>query len=169
MISFSNTLDTQLKKIDKDEIYMRKALQQALYAFQEDEVPIGAVIVHKDKVIAQAYNQVERLGDPTAHAEIIAVIQAASFLKSKWLTDCIIYVTVEPCSMCAGALILSRINKVVFGVSDPKSGAMGSKVDINDLRLNHKIRIRRGVLEIECGRLLRDFFKIKRKIQKEYN
>lgn len=159
----------QSKKVDRDKIYMKKALQQAEYAFREDEVPVGAVIVYKDKVIAQAYNQVERLSDPTAHAEVIAITQAASFLKSKWLIESTIYVTVEPCSMCAGALILSRINRVVLGVSDPKSGALGSKIDINALRLNHKMKIKKGVLEAECSFLLQEFFRVKRRIQKEYN
>lgn len=159
----------QLREVDREKNYMKKALQQAEYAFREDEVPIGAVIVYKDKVIAQAYNQVERLGDPTAHAEIIAITQATSFLKSKWLIDTTMYVTVEPCSMCAGALILSRINRVVLGVSDPKSGALGSKIDINALKLNHKMKIKKGVLETECSFLLQEFFKVKRRRQKEDN
>ncbi|MBU0878492.1 MAG: tRNA adenosine(34) deaminase TadA [Candidatus Omnitrophica bacterium] len=151
----------------KDEIYMRKALNEALYAFDEDEVPVGAVIVYKDKIIAKAHNQVERLCDPTAHAEIVAITSAASFLKSKWLKDCALYVTVEPCTMCAGALILSRIDKIIFGASDPKTGAFGSKVDVNALRLNHKIKVKSGVLERECGQILKDFFKKKRKYNKK--
>lgn len=142
---------------------MQKALLEASYAFREEEVPVGAVIVYKGKIIAKAHNQVEKLKDPTAHAEIIAITQAASFLKSKWLLDCIFYVTVEPCSMCAGALLLSRIKEVVFGASDLKTGAFGSKVDINKLRLNHKIRVRKGILEAECSQILKDFFKKKRK------
>lgn len=151
----------------KDEIYMRKALNEALYAFDEDEVPVGAVIVYKDKIIAKAHNQVERLCDPTAHAEIVAITSAASFLKSKWLKDCALYVTVEPCTMCAGALILSRIDKIIFGASDPKTGAFGSKVDVNVLKLNHKIKVKSGVLERECGQILKDFFKKKRKYNKK--
>lgn len=147
----------------KDERYMEKALEQAQYAIQDDEVPVGAVIVYKDRVIAKSYNQVERLKDPTAHAEMIAITQAVSFLKSKWLKNCSLYVTIEPCSMCAGALILSRIRKVVFGASDPKTGALGSKLDINSFGLNHKIKVKSGVLEKECAAILQEFFRSKRK------
>jgi tRNA(adenine34) deaminase len=146
----------------KDETYMAKALQQAEVADEEDEVPVGAVVVYKDKVIAKAHNQIERLRDPTAHAEMIALTQAAAYLKSKWLKGCRLYVTIEPCAMCAGALILSRIDKVVFGAADPKTGAFGSKVDINALKLNHKIRVKRGVLEKDCAGILQKFFKAKR-------
>ncbi|UCD15115.1 MAG: nucleoside deaminase [Candidatus Omnitrophota bacterium] len=149
--------------LKKDETYMRKALQEAGYAFGEDEVPVGAVIVYNDKVIARAHNQVERLCDPTAHAEIIAITQAATFLKSKWLHNCTIYVTIEPCCMCAGALILSRIKRVVFAASDPKTGAFGAKVDLNTLRLNHKVKIKRGVLRKESAQILKEFFLSKRK------
>lgn len=145
-----------------EKIYMQKALQQARYAFQKDEVPIGAVIIYKDKMIAKAYNQVQTLKDPTAHAEMIAITQAASFLKEKWLKGCSLYVTVEPCSMCAGALVLSRIDKVIFGASDPKTGAFGSRFDINALKLNHKVKIKKGVLQEDCAELMRDFFKKKR-------
>ena len=141
---------------------MGKALQQALYAFDADEIPVGAVIVHNNRIIAKAYNQVELLKDPTAHAEMIAITQAASYLGSKWLEKCTLYVTIEPCSMCAGALVLSRIERVVFGAKDPKTGAFGSKLDINSLRLNHKLKIKSGVLETECGQLLSEFFKVKR-------
>jgi len=142
---------------------MRKALQQAEQALGEDEVPIGAVIVYKKKIIAQAHNQIECLNDPTAHAEMIAITQAASFLKSKWLKGCSLYVTIEPCSMCAGALVLSRIERVVFGADDPKTGAFGSKMDINSLKLNHKIKVKRGILEKDCAQILKAFFKERRK------
>jgi tRNA(adenine34) deaminase len=144
------------------QLYMRKALEQARYALEEDEVPVGAAVVYKDKVIARAHNQVERLHDPTAHAEMIAITQAADFLKSKWLFGCTLYITVEPCSMCAGALILSRIDRIIFGASDPKTGAFGSKINVNTLRLNHRIKIKKGILERECSQLLKDFFKEKR-------
>jgi len=147
----------------QNEFYMRRALLQAGYALDDDEVPVGAVIVHKEKVIAQAYNQIERLKDPTAHAEMIAITQAASFLKSKWLKDCVLYVTIEPCSMCAGALVLSRIERVVFGALDPKTGAFGSKLDINSLGLNHKIKVKKGVLKEDCSAILQQFFQNKRK------
>lgn len=142
---------------------MMKALQQAEQALGEDEVPVGSVIVYKKKIIAQAHNQIECLNDPTAHAEMIAITQAASFLKSKWLKGCSLYVTIEPCSMCAGALVLSRIDKVIFGATDPKTGAFGSKMDINTLKLNHKIKVKRGVLERDCAQILKAFFKGKRK------
>ena len=148
---------------------MSKALRQAEYAYNKDEVPVGAVIVYKDKVIAQAYNQVELLKDPTAHAEMIAITQASSFLKSKWLEGCSLYVTIEPCSMCAGALVLSRIDKVFFGATDPKTGAFGSKININSLKLNHKLKVKSGLLEKECSSILQSFFKKKRKKSVLYN
>ena len=142
---------------------MTKALGQAEIAYAKDEVPVGAVIVYKDKIIAKAHNQIECLNDPTAHAEMIAITQAASYLKSKWLKGCKLYVTIEPCSMCAGALVLSRIDKVIFGAADPKTGAFGSKIDINTLKLNHKIKVKRKVLEKDCAKILQTFFKAKRK------
>jgi tRNA(adenine34) deaminase len=142
---------------------MQRALVEAECALSEDEVPVGAIIVHEGKIITRAHNQVERLKDPTAHAEILALTQAASALGSKWLKGCTLYVTVEPCIMCAGALLLSRIDQVVFGVSDPKTGAFGSKVNINALGLNHRIKVKKGVLEDESRQLLKSFFKGKRK------
>ena len=142
---------------------MGKALQQAEIAYREDEVPVGAIIVYQDKIIAKAHNQIECLKDPTAHAEMIAITQAASYLKSKWLKGCKLYVTIEPCLMCAGALVLSRIEKVIFGADDPKTGAFGSKIDVNTLGLNHKIKIKRKVLEAESAQVLQMFFKNKRK------
>ena len=149
--------------MNKNEKFMRLALQQADYAFREDEVPVGAVIVYQDKIIAKSYNRIEKLKDPTAHAEMLAVTAAASYLKSKWLKKCSIYVTIEPCSMCAGALVLARIDKVFFGACDPKTGAFGSKLDINTLKLNHKIKVKKGILEKECSQILKEFFKNKRK------
>jgi len=147
-----------------DQIYMREALKQAKKAYAQDEVPVGAVIVFEDKVIAKAYNQVEILKDPTAHAEMIAITQAASASDCKWLHGCTMYVTVEPCSMCAGALVLSRIQKVVFGAEDKKTGACGSVLNIaENNQLNHKIDIENGVLSGECGDLMSNFFKQKRR------
>jgi len=143
-------------------LYMQKALIEARCAFKEDEVPVGAVIIHKGKIIAKAHNQVERLKDPTAHAEILAITQGAAALQSRWLNGCTLYVTVEPCLMCAGALILSRIERIVFGVSDSKTGAFGSKVNINNLGLNHRIKVKKGILEEESRQLLKSFFKAKR-------
>jgi tRNA(adenine34) deaminase len=149
----------------QQKFYMETAIKQAERALEEDEVPVGAVIVYKNQIIAKAYNQVERLKDPTAHAEMIAITQAANFLGSKWIQDATLYVTVEPCSMCAGALVLSRITDVVFGTDDPKTGAFGSKIDINKLGLNHKIRVKKGLLKEECAALLKGFFQGKRQRQ----
>jgi len=146
-----------------DELFMALAIQQAQLAAKKDEVPVGAVIVHKGKIIARAHNQVEMLKDPTAHAEMIAITAAANYLKTKWLSECSIYVTIEPCSMCAGALVLSRINEIVYGADDPKTGACGSVVNIiNNKQLNHQIDIRKGVLVDPCAMILSDFFQKKR-------
>ncbi|MCK9614800.1 MAG: tRNA adenosine(34) deaminase TadA [Candidatus Omnitrophica bacterium] len=147
----------------QQKFYMEKALRQAQCALEEDEVPVGAIIVYKNQIIAKAYNQVERLKDPTAHAEMIAITQATNFLGSKWINDCTLYVTVEPCSMCAGALVLSRIANVVFGADDPKTGAFGSKININNLGLNHRIKVKKGLLKEECVAFLKEFFRNKRK------
>ena len=148
---------------EMDENFMRRALVQAAAAFEADEVPVGAVIVHGGRIIAQAHNQVEILKDPTAHAEILAITQAAAFLQSKWLEGATLYVTIEPCSMCAGALVLSRIERVVFGAHDLKTGAFGSKIDINRLQLNHKIKVNPGILKDDCSDIVSRFFKAKRK------
>ncbi|PIQ88953.1 MAG: tRNA-specific adenosine deaminase [Candidatus Omnitrophica bacterium CG11_big_fil_rev_8_21_14_0_20_42_13] len=147
-----------------DDIYMSEAFKQAERAFAEDEVPVGAVIVHQRRIIARAYNQVEKLKDPTAHAEMIAITQAASLLGGKWLVGASIYVTIEPCSMCAGALVLARVKEIVYGADDLKTGACGSVMNIAGTnKLNHKIRVKNGVLGKECGFLLTEFFKKKRK------
>jgi len=141
---------------------MAEALRQAKKAADKDEVPVGAVIVHKNAVIARAYNQVEMLRDPTAHAEMIALTQAAAHLENKWLLDCTIYVTIEPCSMCSGALVLARISRIVYGAADPKTGACGSVWHCNNKQLNHQISVTKGVCAEECGLLLSEFFKKKR-------
>ena len=146
---------------------MREALKEAQKAFEEDEVPVGAVIVSDGKIIALGHNQVEGLRDPTAHAEIIAITSAANYLRTKWLNDSSLYVTIEPCSMCAGALVLARIKNLYFGASDPKTDACGSVVNIaNHKKLNHRVKITKGILKAECGSLLKDFFKKKRKKSK---
>ena len=143
---------------------MSEALKEAQKAFEEDEVPIGAVIVHDSKIIARGHNQIERLKDPTAHAEIIAITSATNYLGTKWLNEASLYVTIEPCSMCAGAMVLARIKNLYFGANDPKTGACGSVIDIaNHKKLNHRIKVSRGILEAECSSLLKDFFKKKRK------
>lgn len=150
-----------------DNMYMKEAIRQAAMASENDEVPVGAVIVHQNKIIAKAHNQIELLKDPTAHAEMIAITQATNFLQSKWLQECTLYVTIEPCSMCAGALILSRIDRVVFGAHDEKTGACGSIINIaQHSKLNHMINISHGILQDECGALMSDFFRNKRKKKK---
>ena len=147
-----------------DHVLMQEALKLAREAAQKDEVPVGAVIAHHNKIIARAHNQVEMLKDPTAHAEMLAITQATNYLSSKWLQECTIYVTIEPCSMCTGALILARIKKICFGACDPKTGACGSVVDLaQHKQLNHKIEIQKDIMADECGDLLSQFFQKKRK------
>ncbi len=147
-----------------DEIYMKEAYRQAVAAAEKDEVPVGAVIVFQNRIIAKAHNQIELLKDPTAHAEMIAITQATNFLQMKWLQGCTLYVTIEPCSMCSGALILSRIDRVVFAAHDAKTGACGSVVNIiQHPKLNHQINVAHGILKDECGALMSDFFRKKRK------
>ena len=142
---------------------MQEALNEAGKAFAEDEVPVGAVIVYKGKIIARGHNQVERLKDPTAHAEMLTLTSATNYLGNKWLSEASIYVTIEPCSMCVGALVLARIRNLYFGAKDPKTGACGSIVNIaNHKKLNHRIKVTKGILEKECSFLLREFFKNKR-------
>ncbi len=147
-----------------DEDYMQLALKEAMKAADADEVPVGAVIVHEDRVIARAHNQKELLCDPTAHAEMIAITQAAAALESRYLTDCTLYCTLEPCSMCAGAMVLARIKRLVFGAFDPKAGAAGSVLTVvGEKRLNHRPEVLGGVLEGDCSELLKYFFLQKRK------
>jgi len=142
---------------------MQEALKEAGKAFAEDEVPVGAVIVLKGKIISRGYNQIERLKDPTAHAEMLALTSATNYLGNKWLSGCSIYVTIEPCSMCAGALVLSRIKNLYFGAKDPKTGACGSIINIvKHKKLNHRIKVKSGILKEECGSLLSEFFSRKR-------
>ena len=142
---------------------MQMALAEAQAAFEEDEAPIGAVIAHRRQVIARAHNQREQLRDPTAHAEMIAITQAAAARGDWRLKDVILYVTKEPCSMCAGAIVLARISTVVFGVADPQRGGAVSVFNIlNHPQLNHRCDVVSGILEEECRALLQDFFRPKR-------
>ena len=152
-----------MSKLDK--LYMLEALKEASKAFEADEVPVGAVIVYKGRIIARAHNQIKLLKDPTAHAEMIAITQAAAHLKNERLLDTTLYVTIEPCAMCAGALVLARVKKVCFGAPDPRTGAFGSVLDINKKKLNHNILVSKGILEEDCALLIREFFKKKRKIR----
>jgi tRNA(adenine34) deaminase len=142
-----------------DEKWMKQALIEAKLALKKQEVPIGAVVVHEDKIIGRGHNQVESLNDPTAHAEIIAIGAAATYLNSWRLSEASLYVTLEPCAMCAGALVLSRTKRLVYGTKDPKAGACGSLFNIvQDPRLNHQIEVITGVLETESNKLLQAFF-----------
>ena len=145
-----------------DAVRMRSAIRQAVRAAAEDEPPIGAVIVHEGKIIGRGRNRRERFQDVTRHAEIEAIRQASRRLDSWRLTDCDLYVTLEPCVMCAGAIVQARIRTVVFGAYDPKAGAAGSVIDVFSLRLNHQVEVRGGVLETECALLLKDYFKNRR-------
>jgi tRNA(adenine34) deaminase len=145
------------------ERWMEFALKEARTAFSKNEVPVGAVVVHGGAVIGKGFNQIEMMNDPTAHAEMIALTAAASSLESKWLKGCTLYVTLEPCPMCAGAIVLSRIPSVVFGCYDPKMGACGTLYSItDDDRLNHRVHTIGGVLDAQCGELLKEFFRKKR-------
>ena len=142
---------------------MRLALQQAQQAQAEDEVPVGAIILNQDRIIAAAYNQREQLHDPTAHAEMIAITQAAEAIGDWRLEHCTMYVTLEPCPMCAGAIIQSRIPRIVYGATDPKAGAVTSLYNLlTDTRLNHTVQVTGGVLAEDCGRILTNFFRSKR-------
>lgn len=146
------------------ERYMSQALREAEKAYREGEVPVGAVIVYKDAIIARAHNQTAALNDPTAHAEIIAIGAAANHLGRWRLNGCSLYVTLEPCPMCAGAIVLSRIDRVVFGPYDPKMGACSTLYNIvQDERLNHRVEVIAGVLDDDSRFLLREFFENKRK------
>lgn len=142
-----------------DEFFMKEALRCAKVSLESKDVPIGAVVVYKKDIIAYGYNQVELLKDPTAHAEMIAITSATEFFKNKWLIDCDVYITLEPCIMCVGALILARVRKVVFGAYDTQNGFLTSKADINRFHFNHKIKYTGGVLSDECSILIKDFFK----------
>jgi tRNA(adenine34) deaminase len=149
--------------------HMALALDEALAAAREDEVPVGAVIITPDRgVIASAHNQREQLRDPTAHAEMIAITQAAASLQSWRLENCILYVTLEPCPMCAGAIVQARIPMVVFGCTDPKAGACETLFQIvSDPRLNHRARVLGGVLADRCAAVLGEFFAAKRALGKK--
>jgi len=146
------------------ERWMREAIREAKKAEAIEEVPIGCVIVHNGLVIGRGHNQTEQFQDPTAHAEMVAITAAANALGSRRLLDCTLYVTLEPCAMCAGAIVLARIPTVVYGTTDPKAGAADTLYSLlTDSRLNHTCSIVRGVLSPECGAILSDFFSNLRK------
>lgn len=147
-----------------DIFFMGEAVKLAHRAAQEDEVPVGCVIVREGRIIARAHNQVETLRDPTAHAEMIAITQAAEALGNQRLTGTTLYVTCEPCAMCAGAMLLARVERVVYAAPEPKTGCAGSLVDLlRDGRFNHRCEVSSGILAQEAAELLREFFEEKRK------
>ncbi|MCA9062991.1 MAG: tRNA adenosine(34) deaminase TadA [Planctomycetaceae bacterium] len=148
--------------------WMRRALDQAVLAFDHEEVPVGAVIVYQNRVIAEAFNQRETLKDPTAHAEMIAITQAADAMESWRLLDCTLYVTLEPCPMCAGAIVQARIPRVVYGTPDPKGGACDTLFQItSDIRLNHQAAVLGGVMQEDCRAILQEFFRQQRAMGKK--
>jgi tRNA(adenine34) deaminase len=149
--------------LTSDEHFMREALRQARRAEATDEVPVGAVVAHEGRIIARAHNQVETLKDATAHAEILAITQASQALGDWRLEGCTLYVTKEPCAMCAGAIVLARLTRLVFGAIDPKAGGAGSRFNIvAHPSLNHRVETKPGVLEEDCAALLKRFFAAKR-------
>lgn len=153
----------QASQAEIDQRWMQAAIDLAMQAAAADEVPVGAVVVHRQRVIGAAYNQREQLRDPTAHAEMIAITQASAARADWRLEGCTLYVTLEPCPMCAGAILQSRIARVVYGTTDPKAGAVDSLYRLlDDQRLNHRCDVTSGVLAKPCGQLLTDFFKAKR-------
>jgi len=152
-------IDSSPLDFDQHQHWMQQALDQAIRAYDQGEVPIGAVIVHDGQIIGEGYNLRESLQDPTAHAEMIAITQAAGALKSWRLLDCTLYATLEPCPMCAGAIVQSRIPRVIYGTADPKGGACHTLYQItDDARLNHRCAVLGGVLMADCRDLLQRFF-----------
>ena len=149
--------------MDDHEVFMREALHLAEYAAKLDEVPVGAVVVYRGKIIAKGYNLRERKHSPLAHAEVVAISKAARRLGGWRLSGCTLYVTLEPCPMCAGAIVNARIDEVVFGAYDPKAGGLGSVYDLAEGKLNHTPRVTGGVMEAACAALLKQYFSNKRK------
>lgn len=151
-----------------DEQMMRAAIREAEAALDAGDVPVGAVVAHEGQIIGRGHNQREKLQDPTAHAEMIALTAAAAAMGSWRLTGCTLYVTLEPCTMCAGAIVLARIDRLVFGADDPKAGACGSLYNlVADERLNHRVPVDRGILADACSDLLRSFFTRQRAMGKK--
>jgi len=156
-----------MKESTNVEFFMKEALKQARIAFDQDEVPIGAVAVFKNQIIGRGYNRTEKLQDATAHAEIIAITAAANALGTWRLNDVTVYSTVEPCIMCAGALVLARVKKIVFGARDEKFGGCGSVLNvIHEKKLNHQIEVTEGILKNESAALMKSFFEKRRKKKK---
>ncbi|MBN1633141.1 MAG: nucleoside deaminase [Ignavibacteria bacterium] len=148
---------------DSHKLWMNFALKESVIAYDNGEVPVGCVIIYNNKLIAKTHNQVEKLKDPTAHAEILAITSAANYLGKKFLENCLMYVTLEPCSMCSGAIVHARISHLYFGCYDIKAGACGSVMNIPESdKLNHKVKVFGGIMDAECSQLLKEFFLKKR-------
>src|SRR5213082_3435817 len=159
---------TFYENCESDESFMRAALRLAAKAYEADEVPVGAVVVGAGKIVGRAYNQVELLKDATAHAEMLALTQAEAAVGDWRLTDCDLYVTKEPCAMCAGAMVHTRIRRVIFGCADPRAGAAGSVMNLLQLPgFNHRCEIASGVLQNDCAAILQNFFRQRRGEQTE--
>lgn len=151
-----------------DEYYMKEALKAAQDAYDTGEVPIGAVIVHNGEIIGRGFNRRNTEGNPLCHAEIIAINEAAHFMGDWRIEECTMYVTVEPCPMCAGAIVQARIPRVVYGAKNPKAGCAGSVLDVlNEPKLNHQVDVTEGVLKEECAAMMKEFFKRFRKKEKK--
>jgi len=156
-------IESGTSEIEFDERFMYEALKEAEKAFAADEVPVGCVIVHDGVIIGRGYNRTESLQDPTAHAEILAITSASENVGSWRLSGCTVYCTIEPCAMCAGALVLARVERLVYGAPDPKFGACSSIFNIvQSKKLNHRIALSTGILKNECASLMQEFFKKKR-------
>lgn len=162
---YAAPMAAEFSQEELDQRFMTEALKIAAETVDSEDVPVGAIVVHNQRIIARGWNQREKLQDPTAHAEMIALTSAASHVGSWRLDDCTLYVTLEPCSMCAGALVLARLPRLVFGAYDSKAGACGSLFDIaQDARLNHRVATTGGVLAGPCAEILREFFRRRRQI-----
>lgn len=156
-------MDSDISGTQKHLRFMQRAFSLAQQAYDEEEVPVGAVVVHNDRIIGKGYNQTERLKDPTAHAEMLAISAACSTLQQKYLEDCTLYVTLEPCPMCAGALVWSKIDSVVIGALDAKAGGCGSLFNLaNNNKLNHQVNVIHGFMEKDCELILKHFFQEQR-------
>ena len=151
-----------------EEFFMKEALKEAKKAYKKDEVPVGAIIVKDNEIIARAHNVKEQKKDTTKHAEIIAIQKASKKLNSWRLADCTMYVTLEPCAMCTGAIIQARLKKVVIGTMDEKTGACGSVLNLlEDYKFNHVVEVEKGIMETDCKKILQQFFKELREIKKK--
>ncbi len=159
----TKTATASVRFFPRDEYFMRLALREATRALDHEDIPVGAVVVHEGEVIAAGHNERELRGDPTAHAEMVALREAARVLDSWRVLETVLYVTLEPCAMCAGAIVLARVPRVVIGTADPKAGAAGSVLDVlSEPRLNHRPAVQSGLLAGECADLLRAFFASRR-------